>query len=212
MRQASQPAGGNYFPSPPDRRGVEELARTLDVYERDAGDFVEKYRSESVAARFGDEFRAALPGDRVLDVGCGPGADAETFDDWGLAVTGLDLSPSFLATAREQVPGGAFVRGDMRRLPLHEAAFDGVWSCASLLHVPRPAVPGTLREFRRVLVADGVCFLTLKRGDGGAYDDDGRYFERYRRATVEELLRDAGLSPVQFEVTDRWVGALATPA
>jgi ubiquinone/menaquinone biosynthesis C-methylase UbiE len=191
---------------------MEELGRTLDVYERDADAFVEKYRSESVAARFGDEFLAALPGDRVLDVGCGPGADAETFADRGLSVTGLDLSGSFLAAARSHVPGGSFVRGDMRRLPLDGEAFDGVWSCASLLHVPRPAVPATLREFRRVLAADGVCYLSLKRGDGGAYDDDGRYFERYRQAEVESLLEAAGLSPARFEVTDRWVGALAAPA
>lgn len=168
------------------------VARTLAAYSEAADGFVEKYLDTTIAARFGDEFRRALAGDRVLDVGCGPGADAATFAADGLDVTGVDLTPALLRTARERVPAAGFLRGDMRRLPVGSNAVDGVWCCAALLHVPRPQVPATLAEFGRVLVDDGVLFTSVMAGDDGGYHRDGRYFERYRAPELREFLEEAG--------------------
>lgn len=176
---------------------MEEVVRTRAAYEETADAFVEKYQRLSLAARHGDDFTDALDGDRILDVGCGPGADAATFDAAGYAVTGLDLSPSLVRAAREYAPRAAFVRSDMRRLPFRDGAFDGVWSRASFLHVPRRAAPATLREFRRVLAGDGALFLSVRRGDGDEYDRDGRYFELYGPDEVRTLLGEAG-----FEVSE----------
>ena len=188
---------------------MDEVARTQSVYEGDSDAFVEKYRTESIAERFGDAFFDALSGERVLDVGCGPGSDSEVFASRGYAVTGLDVTPSFLRSAREFVPDGSFVRGDMRRLPVADGAFDGVWACASLLHVPRADVPATLDEFHRALVEGGAFYCSLKRGEESGFHEDGRYFERYTAEGVRSLLVDAEFDPVSVDSHDRWVQALA---
>ncbi|WP_396610658.1 class I SAM-dependent methyltransferase [Haloferax sp. S1W] len=188
---------------------MDEVSRTSAIYEGNSDAFVEKYRSESVAARFGGDFYAALSGDHVLDVGCGPGIDTETFSDDGFDVTGFDLTASFVESARTAVPDASFVRGDMRRLPFRDGLFDGVWSCASFLHVPRADAPETLREFRRVLAVNGVLYLSLKHGDESGYDDDGRYFERYRPGEIRSLLDDAGFSTVSIDEYGRWLNVLA---
>lgn len=124
-------------------------------------------------------------------------------------MTGLDLSPSFLATAREGVPAAGLVRGDMRRLPFRDDRFDGVWCCAALVHLPREAVPGTLAEFRRVLGDGGTVFVTVPHGDDGGYNPEGRYFEQYQPTELRARLRTAGFAPRRVETEGNWVRALA---
>ncbi|NHN49074.1 class I SAM-dependent methyltransferase [Halostella sp. JP-L12] len=192
---------------------MDEIGRTLDAYEADPDSYVERYRRESVAAEYGDRFFDVLPGDRILDVGCGPGADAAEFAVRGYDVTGFDLTPSFLRAGRERVPNASFARGDMRRLPFGGASFDAVWSCASFLHVPRADAPDTLREFRRVLDDHGVVFLSVKRGDRSGFDaDSGRYFERYRVEGLASLIDGAGFDLIDAQSGDGWVQVLARVA
>jgi ubiquinone/menaquinone biosynthesis C-methylase UbiE len=184
---------------------MDELARTTRAYERDADAFVEKYETESIAARFWEDVHPRFPGVRLLDVGCGPGSDTATFADRGYEVTGFDLTAAFLQRATETVDA-PFVRGDMRALPFQSNAFDGVWASASLLHVPRGDVPGTLREFRRVLDAPGTLVATLKRDGTDRHSDDDRYFERYTPDEIRALARDADYDDVTVETsTDRWL-------
>ncbi|WP_227133262.1 class I SAM-dependent methyltransferase [Halorubellus salinus] len=184
---------------------MDELARTNHVYENDSDAFVEKYETESIAARFWDDVDPKFPGDRVLDVGCGPGPDTATFAAHDYEVVGFDLTRAFLERATETVDA-PFVRGDMRALPFEANAFDGVWASASLVHVPRDDVPGTLQEFRRVLTRPGTLVATLKRAGTDRHVDDDRYFERYRSDELRALGTDAGLDDVTVsESGDRWL-------
>jgi len=64
------------------------------------------------------------PGQRVLDVGCGPGRHALALAARGLEVVGVDISERFVALARDAAPPNAtFRRLDARRLPF-DAEFD----------------------------------------------------------------------------------------
>lgn len=188
---------------------MDEVARTSEIYEADADAFVEKYRRESIADRFWDDVDPVFPGERLLDVGCGPGPDTETFQSRGYEVVGVDLTPSFLVEARDHVDA-PFVRGDMRSLPFASDCFDGVWASASLLHVPREDVPGTLREFRRVLDAPGAVIATLKHVDDPQRSGEDRHFERYTADDARDLATEAGFGDVTVERnTERWLRLVA---
>ena len=66
------------------------------------------------------------PGDRVLDVGCGPGRHAHELARRGIAVHGIDISDRFVEIARAEAPDGAtFERLDARSLPF-DGEFDAV--------------------------------------------------------------------------------------
>jgi SAM-dependent methyltransferase len=69
------------------------------------------------------------PGQRVLDVGCGPGRHALALASRGIEVLGVDLSEDFIALARDAAEGeglpARFEVGDVRELA-HEAGFDAV--------------------------------------------------------------------------------------
>jgi SAM-dependent methyltransferase len=67
-------------------------------------------------------------GDRVLDVGCGPGRHAHALGERGIVVHGVDISARFVELARQGAPRGVtFERLDARALPF-EAEFDAAIS------------------------------------------------------------------------------------
>jgi SAM-dependent methyltransferase len=195
---------------------VDEALQTAATYEGNADAYAEKYRSGSVAATFGDSFFDALDGDRVLDVGCGPGSDAAVFAERGVDVVGVDVTQSFLVEAADAV-AGSFCRGDARSLPFDANSFDGVWACASLHHVPRGDMPSALRECRRVLADDGAFFCSVKRGDGEGFErdtdhgsGDDRFFAYYTGGEFASLLADAGFAG-DVQADGRWVNVVAHP-
>ena len=66
-----------------------------------------------------------LAGRQALDLACGPGRHAAQLAARGARVLGLDLSLPLLSLARARTRGAvSFVRGDMRRLPFRDGAFD----------------------------------------------------------------------------------------
>ena len=101
----------------------------------------------------------APPGSQVLDLGTGVGAMAQQLLDRypGIQLTAVDLRPQQLAQARKNHPGPTYVQADAKKLPFPDATFDRVHASWLLEHVPGPE--GVLREVRRVLKPQGVCFF-----------------------------------------------------
>jgi SAM-dependent methyltransferase len=99
---------------------------------------------------------------RVLDLGCGPGRDIGFLTQMGCQVFGLDLSHGMLSEARRLLPGAALVRADLRMPPLASNSLDGIWACASFVHLRRAELPSALDEmFRLLYPPGGVLFLAL---------------------------------------------------
>jgi len=89
----------------------------------------------------------------VLEIGCGTGHFTRWLSDEGLAAVGLDISPAMLAEART-LDGVPLVRGDARRLPFADGAFDTTALITTLefLEQPQEALAEALRVARRGLV------------------------------------------------------------
>src|SRR5262249_48163598 len=82
------------------------------------------------------------PGARVLDLGCGSGRDAEAMIKAGFDVEATDGSPEIARLAEERLSRQVRV---MRFDELDASEdYDAVWANASLIHVPRPALPHIL--------------------------------------------------------------------
>ena len=111
---------------------------------------------------------AVVAGERVLDVGCGPGALAAAAAARGADVVGVDLAEGMVAEARRRHPELEFVCADAESLPFADGAFDVAVGAFLVNHVPDPerAVAELRRVARRVALAawgpeDSVAFLAL---------------------------------------------------
>src|SRR3954451_18702885 len=126
------------------------FAVAADAYDR----FMGRY-SVPLAPQLAD-LAEVTPGDRVLDVGCGPGAlTAELAARLGPdAVVAVDPSEPFVAAARERNPGVDVRRASAEELPFADGAFDAALA-QLVVHFMKDPVAG-LREMARVTKPGGV--------------------------------------------------------
>jgi ubiquinone/menaquinone biosynthesis C-methylase UbiE len=118
------------------------------------------------------EASGVRPGDRVLDVGCGPGFFtrllAEAVGPDG-RVVGVDAAPEMIAYASRKASGirnCRFQVGAAESLPFDPGSFDVVVSSLMLHHLPDDERPVALREMRRVLVPQGRLMVADVRTPG----------------------------------------------
>jgi len=159
---------------------------TITFYEEHANEFYASTVGADMGALY-DAFLPLLPeGARILDAGCGSGRDSRAFLDRGYAVTAFDASAALVARASALL-GRPVQWMTFQKIDFPEA-FEGVWACASLLHVPRAEIDGVLARLTRALVPDGVAFLSFKYGDGEG-ERNGRWFNSYDEESFRAVLR-----------------------
>ncbi|MBW7974948.1 class I SAM-dependent methyltransferase [Bradyrhizobium sp. BR 10289] len=120
-------------------------------------------------------FLALLPqGGAILELGCGAGHHSAVMLAEGFAVRATDGSPEMAAIASQRL--GQPVEA-MRFDQLDaQAAYDGVWASACLLHVPRDELSGILARIHRALKPSGVFYASYKMGESDGRDSLGRYY------------------------------------
>jgi ubiquinone/menaquinone biosynthesis C-methylase UbiE len=112
---------------------------------------------------------APQPGERLLDLACGTGAVAERAAALGARVTGVDLAPALIETARERATEQGldidYRVGDAERLDLADASFDAVASTCGIMFTPDHAA--SARELARVTRPGGRIALANWTPTGG---------------------------------------------
>ena len=99
-------------------------------------------------------------GARVLDVGCGTGAQLVAYRRLGCRLFGLDSSPSMLDQARKQLGGSAdLMLGDASSVPFPSTTFDLVLSMLTLHGMPLDTRVCALSEMKRLLIPGGRALL-----------------------------------------------------
>jgi len=161
-----------------------------------------------------------VKGELILDVGCGPAVETKYFTSKGYDVFGIDLSAGMLKEARTTAPKAKFMEMDMTNLDFESNQFDGIWCCASLLHVKRDKLKDTIKGFRRVLKDDGILFLSLKKGEGEGFrnypDGTKRFFTYYSKEELEIAVNEKFDVIKSYEMGkdpegDTWIIIFANP-
>lgn len=182
------------------------FAVEADAYDR----FMGRY-SAPLAPRFADLAKIDV-GQRVLDVGCGPGAlTAELVARLGPAsVAAVDPSESFVAAVQRRHPGVAVHRAWAEELPFEDGSFDAAFA-QLVVHFMTDPVVG-LREMARVTRPDGVVASCVwdhagGRGPLGLFWQAARELDPgvkgesqlagTREGHLRELFRAAGLRRIE---------------
>ncbi|MBQ7418601.1 MAG: class I SAM-dependent methyltransferase [Acidaminococcaceae bacterium] len=93
---------------------------------------------------------------QILDAGCGSGRDSLFFMRQGYRVTMLDASAAMCRCA-EKLTGQKALHKTFAEINF-DKQFDGIWACASLLHVSEKELENVLVKFHRALKRDGVLY------------------------------------------------------
>jgi 2-polyprenyl-3-methyl-5-hydroxy-6-metoxy-1,4-benzoquinol methylase len=184
-------------------------AQTLRTYEQTAALYRERTvrRDEEPDDLVGLVGEHAAPGATVLEIGSGPGVDADRLEALGFTVRRTDASRAFVELQRAD--GHDVDVLDVRTDDLG-GPYDVVFAHAVLLHIDRGELPGVLARLRTAVRPGGLQALTLKEGDGEAWSGHKlelpRHFTFWRLEPLREALVAAGWEPVVLEATSATYG------
>ena len=136
-----------------------EINKTLEYYNQHAEEFV----LDTAAVEFEEKQNMLLkyvkPGAHILDLGCGSGRDSKAFIQKGYKVTAMDGSSELCKIASNYIGQKVICQNFT---DLHERnAFDAVWACASILHIPSVDLPNIISNIANALKIGGTFMLLL---------------------------------------------------
>lgn len=145
-----------------------DIVRT---YDHVADEYVREFRDELDGKPSDrlllERFAKEVPeGQRVCDLGCGPGQVGAFVARSGVDVLGIDLSPEMVRVGRETYPALDFRVGDMLDLDLPEASLGGIVAFYSIIHIARDRIDRAFAEMFRVLTGSGKLLIAFHQGEG----------------------------------------------
>ena len=177
---------------------------TLTWYRENAETFLSRTGNVDMTMTYDPFLELVAPGGSILDLGCGAGSAALYFTRKGYKVLAVDGCAEYCEHTRRRA--GCEVRQMLFGELDYTNAFDGVWACASLLHVGKDALPGVLRLIRRALKKHGVFYASFKYGETER-EKNGRLFSDFTEESLRALLDEAG----GFRTVKLWTTADARP-
>jgi SAM-dependent methyltransferase len=200
---------------PSERRGITD---TQSFYEENAKSYFESTVAIDISG-LRERFLTYIPtGGLILDAGSGSGRDTRAFRALGYEVEAFDASPA-LAELSTKLTG---IQTQVRRFEdfNEQARFNGIWACASLLHVSEEDLPDALVRLNRALKSQGALYVSFKEGVGECAIPDGR---RFTNLTIQRLklllssltnvlIREIWSYTAQSssKESEAWVNAIAT--
>ncbi len=144
-------------------------------------------------------FLAHVPaGGLVLDAGCGSGRDSREFMAQGFRVRAFDASAALARLASDLI-GQAVATRTFDQVD-ETACYDGIWACASLLHLREHEVPVALERLWSALKPEGVIYLSFKLGVGER-THNGRHFTDATETQLQTWLAPLG----DVESVECWI-------
>ena len=179
--------------------------RTLAFYDENAVGYALQTGQADLTQLYAAFLPLLPPGGRILDLGCGGGRDLRAFKALGFNCIGIDPSVQLAQIAAESSACEVVVARAQDMNFVDE--FDGVWACASLLHLARSELPLTLVRIRKALRGGGVLFLSMQEGIGSSVASDGRFYTWYSARELSAMAVSAGLSLIsQWHTPDKLLG------
>ena len=145
------------------------------------------------------KFASYLPSEAsVIDMGCGSGRDVLAFSDMGFNATGIDAAQELVKLAKERLEIRAFA-GDMVSWIAAEP-YDGIWCCASLIHLDESECRRFFRNLGRNLKTGGALYVSVKSGIETGTDSYGVYQRNIDEEEIRRLIADV----TGLEIKEQW--------
>lgn len=122
----------------------------------------------------------------ILDAGCGSGRDSKHFLDLGFKVVSFDASETLAALASEHL-GQNVIQASFGTFEAAPSSFDGIWACASLLHLPYKELENTFSRLSALLKPTGIFYCSFKYGTLEQIRN-GRFFTDMNEQKLQEML------------------------
>ena len=136
--------------------------KTLNYYNQHAQTFSDSTLNVDMSALYA-EFLPLIPKHgHILDAGCGSARDAMYFKQQDFTVSAFDASSELAKLASNYLQQAVEIK-TFQQLNCTNM-YDGIWCCASLLHVPKNELPEVFLKLQNALKPKGVLYVSFKYG------------------------------------------------
>lgn len=171
---------------------------TLEYYDKQCAAFVESTVHVDFTATQ-NKFLDRLPKNaHILDFGCGSGRDTKYFLERGFRVTAIDGSAELCKFASEYT--GVAVKQMYFQDLADVAAYDGIWACSSILHLPYAELQDVFNKMVLALKEGGIIYTSFKYGTFEG-ERSGRYFTDMDEEKLQRFLKPV----TNIKVEELWV-------
>lgn len=180
------------------------MTTTIDYYDKNATEYSESTIGVDFSATQ-ERFLRYIPlHAKILDFGCGSGRDAKYFLDKGYDVDAIDGSKEFCRLA--SVYTGITVKQMLFQELASVNEYDGIWACASILHLQKDDLILVLHKMATALKNTGVIYASFKYGTFLG-ERQGRYFTDFNEERLTEIL---ALVP-ELQYREFWISSDVRP-
>lgn len=180
------------------------MDKTLEYYNKKAHEFV----NNTVSVNYTDTqdlFLEYLPENGyILDFGCGSGRDTKYFKEKGYKIEAIDGSEELCQIASEY--SGIKVECMLFQDLNENDQYDGIWACASILHLSKTEMKDVLKKMIRSLKKNGIIYTSFKYGEFEGMKND-RYFSDF----TEKIFQEYFINIEGVELEKQWVTADVRP-
>ncbi len=159
--------------------------KTVEYYNNNA----EKFVSDTLNCEFHemqDKFLNYLQANsNILDLGCGSGRDSKYFIEKGHNVSAIDASQELCKIAKKLIKKDVICK-DFRTIDYNNE-FNGIWACASLLHLTKEDIYKVINKCVKSLKINGILYCSFKYGDFEGYRN-GRYFTDLTEQSLNDII------------------------
>ena len=159
---------------------------TLDYYNKNAISFIEgtlHVDFSTLQKKFASYIEK---GGSILDLGCGSGRDSKAFLEMGYSVVAIDGSQELCKLASKYIGQNVLCSTFQEYSP--EELFDGIWACASLLHLKIGEIGKIMKKYASTLKDNGIFYVSFKYGTFHG-ERNGRFFTDMNEELFETLLK-----------------------
>ncbi len=158
---------------------------SVKYYDDNASKFKESTQDANMEEMI-QRFLSYLPKDaKILDAGSGIGRDTKRFIELGYHVEAFDASIEMVKISSEYT--GIQTRHLTFEQLDYEDEFDGIWACASLLHVSKDDMEDVFSRLHLALRPNGILYASFKLRDSD-FENDGRSFTCYTESSFREFI------------------------
>jgi len=180
--------------------------KTINYYDQQARQWASEHggqEEKSYWEKQMNRFKKLLPFGNILEIGSGAGKDAKALLSMGYEYTGTDASIGLIEVAQTRNPNATFVKEAVEDLNFSPNSFDGFWTAATLLHIPKNQIDNALQKIKGVCKKGAVGFISLKEGHNEKEDTNtGRWFAYYSEDEFGEVLDRNGMEILDFEIRE----------
>lgn len=180
------------------------MSTTLDYYNHNSS----RFAADTLDVKFTEiqdrYLRYLAPGALILDFGCGAGRDSRYFASKGFRVEACDGSKEMVRIASENagIPVKRMLFSELSEVE----RYDGIFACASILHVPYAELPDVFERMRRAVKSEGTIYVSFKYGEFEG-ERNGRFFTDMNEERLGSILQ----TTPQLIAIEKWVSGDARP-